>query len=73
MVKKLSDWLSAHPSLTTLSLTKIPSDWSTAHVIPTLYPNMPSDWSIAHPRLTSRSLTKTPSDWSVAHSSLTFL
>ena len=31
VIKKPSDWLTAHP--TTLSLTKIPSDWTTAHVI----------------------------------------
>ena len=31
VIKKPSDWLTAHP--TTLSLTKIPSDWTAAHVI----------------------------------------
>ena len=31
VIKKPSDSLTAHP--TTLSLTKIPADWTTAHVI----------------------------------------
>ena len=64
------------PSLTTLLLAKVPSDWSIAHpsITNLLLDKPPSHWSTAHPSLTTSLLGQMPSHWSTAHQSLiTFL